>query len=212
MGYEPGDVVSGFTLPNANGGGEVSLDEVMTEVGAVVVFECNHCPYVVGSINRINKAAAKAEELGMGFVGINSNDPEKYPEDSFDNMVKRADKGMPYPYLHDESQEVATAWGAKRTPEFYLMNGEGVVVYRGRLDNSPRNAMEATTRDLSRCNGLTFNGRPTSSQPHRINRLQREVETMTGCKRQCDWDDNMVCRSCGIDYSPPKPPEGTKRG
>ena len=79
MGYEPGDVVSGFTLPNANGGGEVSLDEVMTEVGAVVVFECNHCPYVVGSINRINKAAAKAEELGMGFVGINSNDPEVYP-------------------------------------------------------------------------------------------------------------------------------------
>ena len=149
MGYEPGDVVSGFTLPNANGGGEVSLDDVMTEVGAVVVFECNHCPYVVGSINRINKAAEKAEELGMGFIGINSNDPDKYPEDSFENMVKRADKGMPYPYLHDESQEVATAWGAKRTPEFYLMNGEGVVVYRGRLDNSPRNAMEATTRDLA---------------------------------------------------------------
>ena len=121
----------------------------MTEVGAVVVFECNHCQYVVGSINLINKAAAKAEELGMGFVGINSNDPEVYPEDSFENMVKRADKGMPYPYLHDESQEVATAWGAKRTPEFYLMNGEGVVVYRGRLDNSPRNAMEATTRDLA---------------------------------------------------------------
>ena len=149
MGYEPGDVASGFNLPNANGGGEVSLDEVLTEVGAVVVFECKHCPYVVGSINRINKAAAKAEELGMGFVGINSNDPNNYPEDSFENMVKRADKGMPYPYLHDESQEVALAWGAKRTPEFYLLNGEGVVVYRGRLDNSPRNAMEATTRDLA---------------------------------------------------------------
>ena len=121
----------------------------MTDVGAVVVFECNHCPYVIGSISRINKAAALAEKLGMGFVGINSNDPNNYPEDSYENMVKRADKGMPYPYLHDESQEVATAWGAKRTPEFYLMNGEGVVVYRGRLDNSPRNAMEATTRDLA---------------------------------------------------------------
>ncbi len=149
MGYEPGDKVNGFNLPNANGGGELSLDDVMTDVGAVVLFECNHCPYVVGSVKRINKAAALAEELGMGFVGINSNDPEVYPEDSFENMVKRADKGMPYPYLHDESQEVATAWGAKRTPEFYLMNGEGVVVYRGRLDNSPRNAMEATTRDLA---------------------------------------------------------------
>ena len=64
-------------------------------------------------------------------------------------MVKRAEKGMPYPYLYDESQDVATAWGAKRTPEFYLVNGEGVVVYRGRLDNSPRNAMEATTSDLA---------------------------------------------------------------
>ena len=149
MGYEPGDVVTGFSLANANGEGEVTLDEVMTEVGAVVLFECNHCPYVVGSINRINKIAARAAELGMGFVGINSNDASVYTEDSFENMQKRADKGMPYPYLYDETQEVALAWGAKRTPEFYLLNGEGEVVYRGRLDNSPRNAMEATTRDLA---------------------------------------------------------------
>ena len=149
MGYEPGDVVTGFSLANANGEGEVTLDEIMTEVGAVVLFECNHCPYVVGSINRINRAAAKAAELGMGFVGINSNDASVYPEDSFENMQKRADKGMPYPYLYDGTQEVALAWGAKRTPEFYLLNGEGEVVYRGRLDNSPRNAMEATTRDLA---------------------------------------------------------------
>tara|TARA_B100001094_G_C18188306_1_gene805388 strand:+ start:2180 stop:2713 length:534 start_codon:yes stop_codon:yes gene_type:complete len=149
MGYEPGNVVSGFSLANANGDGEVTLDEVMTEVGAVVLFECNHCPYVVGSVNRINKTAAKATELGMGFVGINSNDASMYKEDSFENMQKRAAKGMPYPYLYDETQEVALAWGAKRTPEFYLLNGEGVVVYRGRLDNSPRNAMEATTRDLA---------------------------------------------------------------
>lgn len=149
MGYEPGDVVTGFSLANANGEGEVTLDEAMTEVGIVVLFECNHCPYVVGSINRINKIAARAAELGMGFVGINSNDASVYTEDSFENMQKRADKGMPYPYLYDETQEVALAWGAKRTPEFYLLNGEGEVVYRGRLDNSPRNAMEATTRDLA---------------------------------------------------------------
>ena len=149
MGYEPGDVVSGFDLPNANGGENVSLDQVLTDIGAVIVFECNHCPYVIGNISRMNKAAAKAEELGMGFVGINSNDPDNSPEDSFENMVKRAEKGMPYPYLHDETQEVAHAWGATRTPEFYLLNSEGAVVYRGRLDNSPRNAMEATTSDLA---------------------------------------------------------------
>ncbi len=152
MGYEPGDKVSGFSLRNANpsnGGDEVSLDDVLTDVGAVILFECNHCPYVIGSIDRINKAAAKAAELGMGFVGINSNDAEMYKDDSFENMVKRADKGMPYAYLHDETQEVATTWDAKRTPEFYLLNGDGVVVYRGRMDNSPRNPMEATTSDLS---------------------------------------------------------------
>lgn len=152
MGYEPGDKVSGFTLLNANsnvGGEEVSFDEILTEMGAVIVFECNHCPYVIGSFDRIDRAAGKAFELGMGFVGINSNDQEKYVEDSFENMVKRANKGMPYAYLHDETQEIANAWGAERTPEFYLLNGEGIVVYRGRLDNSPRNPMEATTSDLS---------------------------------------------------------------
>jgi hypothetical protein len=152
MGYEPGDKVSGFSLSNANtnvGGEEVSFDEILTDTGAVIVFECNHCPYVIGSFERIDRAAGKAFELGMGFVGVNSNDQEKYPEDSFENMVKRANKGMPYAYLHDDTQEVANAWGAERTPEFYLLNGEGVVVYRGRLDNSPRNPMEATTSDLS---------------------------------------------------------------
>ncbi len=152
MGLEPGDSAVGFTLPNANetiGGNAVSLSDILTSSGAVVVFDCNLCPYVVGSVDRINRAAAKAAELGMGFVGINSNDTEKYVEDSFENMEKRANKGMPYAYLFDESQDVATAWGAKRTPEFYLLNGEGTVVYRGRLDNSPRNPMEATTSDLS---------------------------------------------------------------
>ena len=152
MGYEPGDKVSGFSLLNANtnvGGEEITFDEILTDTGAVIVFECNHCPYVIGSFDRMDRAAGKAFELGMGFAGINSNDQEKYTEDSFENMVKRANKGMPYAYLHDETQEVANAWGAERTPEFYLLNGEGVVVYRGRLDNSPRNPMEATTSDLS---------------------------------------------------------------
>ena len=152
MGYEPGDKVSGFSLANANsevGGEAVDFDNILTDIGAVVVFECNHCPYVVGSFDRIDRAAMEAAELGMGFVGINSNDPEKYVEDSFENMVKRANKGMPYAYLHDDSQEVANTWGAERTPEFYLMDGQGVVVYRGRLDNSPKNPMEATTSDLS---------------------------------------------------------------
>ena len=80
MGDEPGDKVSGFSWANANsevGGEVVDFDDILTDIGAVVVFECNHCPYVVGSFDRIDRAAMKAAELGMGFVGINSNDPEK---------------------------------------------------------------------------------------------------------------------------------------
>jgi peroxiredoxin len=148
MGYEPGDEVSGFRLANANGEGMLSLEEIMGNNGTVVVFECNHCPYVIGNISRIEKAAKKAEQLGMGFVGINSNDANNYPEDSFENMQKRAVKGMSYPYLYDESQEIASVWGALRTPEFYLINSNGIVVYRGRLDDSPRNPIDATTSEL----------------------------------------------------------------
>lgn len=151
MGYEPGDKVAEFSLPNANssvGGAELSLGEVVTEVGAIVVFECNHCPYVVGSIERIERLAQRTRDLGMGFVGINSNDAVNYPDDSFANMEKRAAKGMSYPYLHDESQSVATEWGAERTPEFYLLDADGVVVYRGRMDNSPSDPTKVSAHDL----------------------------------------------------------------
>ena len=121
MGYEPGDVVSGFSLSNANGEGEVTLDEVMTEMGAVVVFECNHCPYVIGSINRINKAAAKAAELGMGFVGINSNDSAVYADDSFENMVKRAEKGMPLPVVITVYEDKSFTFVVKTPPAAVLI-------------------------------------------------------------------------------------------
>ena len=152
MGFEPGDKVSAFKLPNANknsGESEMSLEQIITGSGAVIVFECNHCPYVVGSIERIENMANRCRDLGYGFAGINSNDAVNYPADSFDNMLKRADKGMSYPYLHDESQEVAVEWGAERTPEFYLLNGEGVVMYRGRMDNSPSDPTKASTTELS---------------------------------------------------------------
>ena len=148
---EPGSKAPDFELPNANGnsgGGSLSLQHVMGEKGAVVFFTCNHCPYVVGSEPRIEKAAEVAREYGLGFAGINSNDPVKYESDSWDNMVKRANKGMTYPYLHDPSQEVALAYGAERTPEFYLLDPESVVVYRGRLDDSPRDPSHAMTSEL----------------------------------------------------------------
>jgi len=152
MGIEPGDNAPAFNLKNANPticGENVDLQDILSDSGAVVLFECNHCPYVIGSIDRINRMASKAAELGMGFVGINSNDADNYPDDSFENMAKRAGKGMPYAYLHDDTQEVATAYGAERTPEFYLIDGDGVVRYRGRLDNSPGDPNGASTSELS---------------------------------------------------------------
>ena len=148
---EPGSKAPEFELPNANGnsgGATLSLQDVLGEHGGVVFFTCNHCPYVVGSEPRIESAAEVARKNGLGFAGINSNDPVKYESDSWDNMVKRAKKGMTYPYLHDSSQEVALAYGAERTPEFYLLNSDSVVVYRGRLDDSPRDPSHATTSEL----------------------------------------------------------------
>ncbi len=150
-GIEPGDAAPDFTLPNANrsaGAETLSLSDASGTAGTVVMFTCNHCPYVVGSEERIEAMASKARDLGMGFVGINSNDPIVYESDNWDAMVKRADKGMSYAYLHDETQETAHAYGAERTPEFYLLEGGGAVVYRGRLDDSPRNPMDATTAEL----------------------------------------------------------------
>ena len=162
MSYEPGDSVSQFTLKNSNPehhGETVSLDDILTPAGAVVIFECNHCPYVIANIDRMNRAATKAVELGMGYVGINSNDPDNYPADSFENMVKRAEKGMPYAYLHDSTQEVATAWGAQRTPEFFLLDANGVVTYHGRMDDNPRDPTKVTTSELKDAIEAVLEGR-----------------------------------------------------
>ena len=82
-------------------------------------------------------------------MGINSNDPVVYENDSFDHMVKRAEGGMPYAYLHDATQEIAHAYGAKRTPEFFLFNADHQLVYQGRMDDSPRNPNDVTTTDLA---------------------------------------------------------------
>ena len=151
-GIEPGDKAPHFKLKNANpsiSGEWVSFSESMAENGLIVMFTCNHCPYVVGSESRIEKISLKAQNNALGFVCINSNDPINYTTDSWENMVKRAKSGMSYAYLVDETQEIAKNYGAERTPEFYLIDSSGIVVYRGRLDDSPRDPSHATTSDLS---------------------------------------------------------------
>ena len=152
MPLQSGDAAPDFNLPNANasvGGERVSLTDAAGANGTLVLFECNHCPYVVASVDRINAMATSCLSKGIGYVGINSNDPVVYPNDSFEHMVKRAASGMPYAYLHDASQEIAHAYGAKRTPEFFLFNAADQLVYQGRMDDSPRNPNDVTSNDLA---------------------------------------------------------------
>ena len=151
MTIQVGDKAPDYSLKNSNlssGEESLSLSDSMGKNGVVILFECNHCPYVVASVDRINAMSEYCKEREIGFAGINSNDPVNYPADSFENMVKRAQKGMPYPYLHDPTQTTATAWGAERTPEFFLINSEGVVIYKGRMDDSPRDPTQVTTSEL----------------------------------------------------------------
>ena len=107
--------------------------------GLVVMFICNHCPYVKAVADRIALEAVALKGIGVGCVAINSNDTTAYPEDSFENMKLFARQhGFTFPYLFDESQEVARAYAAQCTPEFYGFDREGVLRYHGRLDASGR--------------------------------------------------------------------------
>jgi peroxiredoxin len=107
--------------------------------GLVVVFMCNHCPYVVAVIDRIVRDFAELTRQGFGVVAINANDSKQYPEDSFDNMIAFAARhGIDFPYLHDAGQTVARAYGAVCTPDFFGFDSALALRYRGRLDSSGR--------------------------------------------------------------------------
>jgi peroxiredoxin len=123
-----------FTLP-ATDGKTYSLADVKGARGAVVMFICNHCPYVEASIDRAIADAKALEPLGIATVAICSNDAVSYPEDSFSNMRAFAERhGFPFPYLHDETQKVARTYGAVCTPDYFGFNDKLELVYRGRLD------------------------------------------------------------------------------
>lgn len=123
-----------FALP-ATDGKTYRLADVAGEKGTVVVFICNHCPYVKAVAPRMVADAKTLAAEGIGFVAISSNDARSYPADSFDNMKAFAEKhGFPFPYLYDESQEVARAYAAECTPDFFGLDADGAIAYRGRLD------------------------------------------------------------------------------
>jgi peroxiredoxin len=123
-----------FRLPATNGN-TYALPDIAGSRGTVIVFICNHCPYVKAVIGRLVKDAKVLMAEGIGFAAVCSNDAESYPEDSFDNMQHFAEAhDFPFPYLHDEDQSVARAYGAVCTPDFFGYDAEQKLRYRGRLD------------------------------------------------------------------------------
>ena len=117
--------------------------------GLLIMFICNHCPYVKSIISRIIRDTKELKNLGVNSVGIMSNDPNEYEEDSFENMKKMAlDHDFPFPYLIDDTQEVARAYGAVCTPDFFGYNSKLGLQYRGRLDESRKESVDGARRDL----------------------------------------------------------------
>jgi peroxiredoxin len=138
-----------FTLPGTEGE-TYSLDELRGPNGTLVMFICNHCPYVKAVIDRIVRDVNDLKPLGINAVAISSNDAVHYPEDSFDNMKRFAEMHrFSFPYLFDESQEVARAYDAVCTPDFFGFNADLELQYRGRLDESRKEAApEGVRREL----------------------------------------------------------------
>lgn len=138
-----------FSLPGVDGR-TWSRDQCMGEKGLLVMFICNHCPYVKAIRDRLVRDAGELREHGINCVAIMSNDPAEYEEDSFENMRKVAQEyDFPFPYLLDESQEVARAYGAVCTPDFFGYNAALELQYRGRLDESRKEAADpGVRRDL----------------------------------------------------------------
>ena len=126
-----------------------TLADVRGPKGTLIVFICNHCPYVKASIGRIVTEAKALHELGIGTIAIMPNDVEVYREDSFDNMKAFAAKhGFTFPYVIDETQEVVRIYGAQCTPDFFGFNAQDELQYRGRLDASRMTAVANARRDL----------------------------------------------------------------
>jgi peroxiredoxin len=157
-----GDKAPDFRL-QATDGKTYSLDDFKTSRTLVVFFTCNHCPFVTGSDEVTRVTALRFKDKGVAFIGINSNSENTYQEDDFDNMVKRMnEQRFPWVYVRDKSQDVARAYGALRTPHFFVFNKERRLAYTGRGVDNPRNTAEMTTNDLERALEEIVAGKPVS--------------------------------------------------
>lgn len=152
-----------FNLPKVTGG--IGARSEYLGRAFVVMFICNHCPYVKAIEDRLITLGHDLKAKGVGLVAICSNDAKSYPDDSFESLRQRAvDKKYSFDYLYDESQAVARAFGAVCTPDFFLYDGEGQLTYRGRLDDSWKDPQAVTHRELFEAALATAQGRPLNPE------------------------------------------------
>lgn len=152
-----------FELPDTISGKKLKLSDVYGEKATVVMFICNHCPFVRHINKGISKLAKDYTDKEVGFVAISSNDVENYPEDAPDKMKQNAeDHDFIFPYLYDETQEVAKAYDAACTPDFYVFDDQLELIYRGQFDDSrPGNSMPVSGRDIRTALDATLMGTKT---------------------------------------------------
>src|SRR5690606_16931944 len=160
LGYAAPD----FNLPDTVSGNALSLQELKGEHATVVMFICNHCPYVKHVNKELVRLANDYLSKGVSFIAINANDVENYPEDSPENMKKTAaEHGYPFPYLYDETQDVAKAYFAACTPDLSVFDKDLKCIYRGQLDDSrPGNEVPPSGKDIRAALDNILAGKPVS--------------------------------------------------
>jgi len=148
-----------FSLKGTDGK-QYSPDDFKDKSVLIIIFMCNHCPYVKAVMQRFIKIQDKFKDRGIQLIGINSNDIDAYPEDSFDNMkLFYAEYGMNFPYLIDETQQIARKYDAVCTPDIFLYNSERILKYRGRLDNNWQDESKVTQKDLENAIEVILEGK-----------------------------------------------------
>lgn len=158
-----GTLAPNFSLPGTDGR-IVTLDNFKESKAMLVIFMCNHCPYVKHIRAGLALLAKDLQSLGVGVAGINSNDVRNYPQDNLENMTREIEEaGYTFPYLMDETQETAKAYKAACTPDFFLFDQSRRLVYRGQMDDSrPGNGLPVTGRDIREAVDCILNNKPVT--------------------------------------------------
>lgn len=159
-----GSIAPDFSLLNVVSGEQLSLKNAKSDVATVIMFICNHCPFVKHVDDELIRLANDYQQKGISFIAISSNDVENYPDDSPENMKKVAEElSYPFPYLYDETQEIAKAYDAACTPDFYIFDRDLKCVYRGQLDDSrPGNEKPVTGESIRAALDALLHNEPVS--------------------------------------------------